>query len=265
MFTKLLTLFFICFGALYGQVHFVVVIPSYNNEPYVAANLASVAEQTYTNWTLLYTNDCSTDKTGLLAERFIQERGLSQKCKITHNPQRKGAMYNFYKMIHSAAKDSVIVHVDGDDRLAHPYVLERLAEIYDSSDTWVTYGNYRPEPATFPSLCAPFPDHVMRERRFRYHPWVSSHLKTYYAALFQKIDKADLQDQGKFVQAASDVAYMMPILEMASQGHIKFIQEILYIYNANNPLNDHKVAQAKVIEIDRKIRSRKRYEALRSL
>lgn len=265
MFTKCLIFLALATCPLFAHIEFVIVTPSYNNERYCIANLSSVAKQTYPHWTLLYTNDCSSDKTGLLAETYIQEQGLSKKCKITHNPSRKGAMHNIYKMVHAAPSTSVIVHLDGDDQLAHPRVLERLAEVYRNPSVWVTYGNYISDPDHIESLCRPFPEQVMKERLFRSHPWVSSHLKTYYAALFHEIDKKDLQDQGAFVDAASDVAFMMPILEMASYGHIKFIPEVLYIYNFQNPLSDQKVRVLRVEEVDRKIRSRKRYEALRCL
>jgi hypothetical protein len=52
---------------------------------------------------------------------------------------------------------------------------------------------------------------------------------------------------------------------MASWGHIKYIPEVLYIYNFQNPISDQKVQRAKVEEIDKKIRTRKRYEAMRTI
>ncbi len=43
--------------------------------------------------------------------------------------------------------------------------------------------------------------------------------------------------RGKFVPICSDLAYMLPMFEMASQGHIRYIEKILYIYN-DQDLND---------------------------
>ena len=42
---------------------FVIITPSYNNEEWVEPNLASMLNQTYTNWRTIYINDCSTDNT----------------------------------------------------------------------------------------------------------------------------------------------------------------------------------------------------------
>ena len=42
---------------------FVIITPSYNNEDWAEANLASMLNQTYTNWRNIYVNDCSTDNT----------------------------------------------------------------------------------------------------------------------------------------------------------------------------------------------------------
>ena len=45
------------------QNKFKIVIPSYNNEQWVEPNMASILNQTYTNYDVLYINDASTDNT----------------------------------------------------------------------------------------------------------------------------------------------------------------------------------------------------------
>ena len=42
---------------------FTIITPSYNNIDWVEYNLASILNQTHTNWRLLYIDDCSTDGT----------------------------------------------------------------------------------------------------------------------------------------------------------------------------------------------------------
>ena len=42
---------------------FKIVIPSYNNEQWIEHNVASILNQTYTNYDVLYINDASTDDT----------------------------------------------------------------------------------------------------------------------------------------------------------------------------------------------------------
>jgi hypothetical protein len=37
-----------------------------------------------------------------------------------------------------------------------------------------------------------------------------------------------------------DMAMMLPMIEMAN-GHFQFIPDVLYIYNDNNPISEHKL------------------------
>lgn len=51
-----------------------VIIPAYNAEPWLAAAVASVQAQTFTNWELIIVNDGSTDGTILAAHTFGDPR-----------------------------------------------------------------------------------------------------------------------------------------------------------------------------------------------
>ena len=60
---------------------------------------------------------------------------------------------------------------------------------------------------------------------------------------------------------AWDLAMMLPMLEM-SGFHSKFIPDILYIYNTENPLNDHKVNLNLQQKLSHQILSSPKYEKL---
>ena len=51
-----------------------VIMPSFNAEKYVSESIESVVNQTYTNWELLITDDCSTDRTPPLCNLLVQTR-----------------------------------------------------------------------------------------------------------------------------------------------------------------------------------------------
>ena len=53
-------------------------------------------------------------------------------------------------------------------------------------------------------------------------------MKSFYAALFKKIREQDLVYQGQFFPASAELAYMVPLLEMA-KDHLQFIPEVLYL------------------------------------
>ncbi|MCI0382105.1 MAG: glycosyltransferase family 2 protein [Chlamydiae bacterium] len=221
---------------------FVVIIPSFNNSSYVEKNLQSVLQQKYKNFRLIYIDDHSTDDTYEKASRLIRESGLQQRAILIRNEENLGALANIYRAVHSCDDREIVVLVDGDDYLAHEYVLTKLNKIYSSRDVWVTYGNFLnyPDFTQKPVSCKKFSKSVIRNNQFRKKEWVASHLRSFYVGLFKKIKLKDFIYRGRFFPMAGDLAVMFPLLEM-SRKHTAFIKDILYLYNRTNPLSDHKI------------------------
>ncbi len=115
--------------------------------------------------------------------------------------------------------------LEGEDSLAHEWVLQRLNAYYADPDLWLTFGQYRDFPSYELGVCRDF-----SEGKVRMEPFVASHLKTFYAKLFKQIRESDFVCGGKFLAACADLAYMIPMLEMA-HDHFSFIPDILYIQN----------------------------------
>jgi len=59
----------------------------------------------------------------------------------------------------------------------------------------------------------------------------------------------------------SDLAFMFPMLEMAGY-HIANIEKSIYVYNMDNPLNDHKKNLGLQQRTDLYIRSKEKYKRL---
>lgn len=223
-------------------IFFYVVIPSYNNEQYCIRNLESIVNQDYPHWKAIYINDLSSDRTGNIVEEYVIKRNLRHKIEIVHNWERKGMLANIYNAVRRAKKNWVVVTVDGDDSLRGNDVFSYLAGIYQNPDVWMTYGNWESEPkGRLPSDNEFIPDHIRLSNAFRTYKFCTTQLRTFYAGLFKKIKKSDLQSKGKFLMAAGDVAFMIPLLELCSRGHFHFIEKVIYNYNLYNPINDFKV------------------------
>ncbi len=224
-----------------AQKSFVVIIPSYNNAAYCAQNLLSVFSQDYPNFRIIYIDDASKDATYEVAKSLIEASPLRERVTLIHNETNQGALKNIYTAVHSCKNEEIIVTVDGDDFFAHSGVLSRLNKAYSNPSIWMTYGNYLDYPTykQDPLICKPFPSKVIRNNTFRASPWVSSHLRTFYAGLFKKIPVSDFLFEGVFLPMGWDLAFMLPMLEM-SGVHCLFIDEVLYLYNRSNPINDHK-------------------------
>lgn len=219
---------------------FVIIIPSYNNEQWCFKNLSSVLEQDYPYFRIIYIDDLSSDTTLSKVKAFIREYDADNKITLIANTQRKGACANFYYAIQSCNPNEIIVMLDGDDWLADNHVLSILNEAYADPSVWITYGQFKEFPSGYLGSAQALPQWVIETQSYREYDWVTSHLRTFYAFLFQKIKKEDLMYQDEFFPMAWDLAMMFPILEMAGQ-HSKFIPNILYIYNRATPINDNKV------------------------
>ena len=218
---------------LSSDKHFVFISASYNNAEWCERSLASVFSQDYTDWSIIYIDDCSTDGTGELVDRYVAECGMSDKVRIIHNEQRMLHCYNQYHAIHACPDNVIIAILDGDDWLAHDGVLTLLNEVYQE-DVWITYGQFWYHKRGALGCSRQIPHEVIKNNSIRKHPsWITSHMRTFYAGLYKKIKLEDLMYEGAFLPMSVDAAVMLPMIEMAG-WHSRFIKEIIYIYNDAN-------------------------------
>jgi glycosyltransferase involved in cell wall biosynthesis len=212
---------------------FVIVVPSYNNSEWYKRNLDSIFAQTYAAYHVLYVDDCSTDGTADLVEAYSAVWGYADKITIIKNSARYGMLYNLYTAVHCCPDDVIIVVLDGDDWFAHNGVLASLNSVYQDAEVWMTYGQFAEYPSGKKGFCAPIPDYIASAHAYRLYDWVSSHLKTFYAGLFKQIPRDYFLRKGAFLRSAGDCATMFSLLELASV-HVKYIEDVLYIYNTQN-------------------------------
>lgn len=222
-----------------AEKEIVVIIPSYNNKEWYERNLHSIFMQQYTHYRVIYIDDCSTDGTYELVRTYIKKCGQEHRVTLIHNEQRKGALENLYDAIHTCPNQAIVVTIDGDDWTKHEMVFAKINEVYKDQRIWLTYGQYEVYPDNSLGICHALPEQVIKYHAYRQYEWVSSHMRTFYAWLFKKVHKEDLQHDGHFYETTWDQAFMFPMLEMASD-HVQFIPDILYVYNQANPLNDFK-------------------------
>jgi glycosyltransferase involved in cell wall biosynthesis len=237
---------------------FVIVIPSYKNEKWCAKNIQSVLNQDYEHFRVIYTDDCSPDKTFGIVSSLCKH---ATNVTLIKNKVRVGAMENLYNMIHSCEDNEIVITVDGDDWLPDNDVLTKLNKIYQTNDILMTYGQYKNSNDGALGCAAQYPKDVVDKAAFRKHSWYASHLRTFYAGLFKKIKKDDFLLKGKFYEMTYDMAIMFPMLEMAGDKSM-YIPDIMYIYNMDNPLNDTKVNAQLQRDLDKLIRGKQKYTKL---
>ena len=219
---------------------FVIITASYKNAEWYKRNLDSLFNQNYDNYRIIYVDDASPDSTGALVADYIKECHQENKVTLIRNPERLGAVANIYNAAHMCRPEEIILIVDGDDWLAHDNVLNRLNAVYQDPNVWATYGQFMWFPFALEGFAYPTSADVIANNNFRGAAWNITHLRTYYAAVYQHIKKEDLLFEGRFYPMTGDLAVMYPIMEMCG-AHTVFVPDIIYIYNAENSINDNKV------------------------
>ncbi len=88
-----------------------IVMPAYNAEKFIAEAILSVQAQTYSNWELLIVDDCSTDDTAGIVERFARE---DTRIRYYKQPENAGAAKARNKAI-EMAQGRYLAFLDSDD------------------------------------------------------------------------------------------------------------------------------------------------------
>ena len=266
---KMIQWFFsiLCVTACFGQTEtesnkpIVVVICSYNNRKFCQRNLESVLDQNYSNYRIIYVDDCSPDGTADAVEELVRNHPNKYRFNLIRNKSRRKAMENLWRAIHMCKNEEIVITLDGDDWLPNNDVLSTVASYYEDPNVWVAYSNYTTFPYRKPGISRPWNQSKIDSVGVRKHRYVVSHLRSFYAGLFKQVKLQDLTYKGNFVPTTYDLAMFFPMLEMAA-GHIRFMKEKLYIYNVVNPISDCKVRKLLQAKIDKYTRRLKPYQPI---
>lgn len=241
---------------------FIIIVPFYNVEKWIKYNIRSIKKQKYTNFKCILIDDISTDDTVSIVESEIFN---DDRFILIKNKEKKFALQNIVEAIDFAdcSDEDIIVTLDGDDWLHSPSVFEYLNLFYQKKNCWITYGSYVEYPnKNVGKFAKQIPNEVIFNNTFRESPWTASHLRTFKFHLWNQIKRQDLLDsEGKFYRMTWDLAFMFPMLEMAGERSC-YIDELLYVYNVSNPLNDHKVDNSYQVRLEKEIRSKPKYERI---
>lgn len=90
-----------------------IVIPTYNQEKFIAQAIESALSQDYNNLEVIISDDNSSDST----EEIVKTYHTNKKLKYFKNPINFGRVGNYYKALYEYAKGSYVLNLDGDDFL----------------------------------------------------------------------------------------------------------------------------------------------------
>ena len=241
------------------QNNFIIIVPSYNNEDWIEYNVASILNQTYTNYEVLYIDDCSTDDTLYKTMEFV---GRLDNWTVIKNESNKRRGYNispYNPNLQYFVKDDedILVFVDGDDWLYDDYVLEQLNEFYNKGDYWMTYGGMVCYPSGLPGnpQNSPYSDQVHQANAYRKDHWRASHLRTFKWHLYKQIRKEDLcyNKTGEYY-----------CLEMCPQSKIGVLDFHSYVFNETPSNRERGIAREEEagMDLENEIRNKDPYSKI---
>src|SRR5688572_1870647 len=99
-----------------------VIIPNYNHASYLRQRIESVLNQTYKNIELIILDDCSTDNSREIIEKY---RGHPKVSHIVYNEKNSGSTFKQWKKGIELAKGEWIWIAESDDWCEHT-LLENL-------------------------------------------------------------------------------------------------------------------------------------------
>jgi glycosyltransferase involved in cell wall biosynthesis len=236
----------------------VIVTTSYNCAEYIEQCIGSIMGQEFKDFKCYITDDMSTDNSVNVIKAMIKG---DDRFILIENIEKLYQPGNYDQVIRNNPDiydNEVIVEIDGDDWLPDCNTLGRIDATYKSENIWIANGSFKYSNGTKGFAAPPKNFDTIRQAQF-----TASHMRTWRAFLWRAIDQDYLKDDnGIYWEVAGDLAFMFPMLEMAGPEHYFFMNEINYIYNETNPLNDHKVNMSKVSNAVKALRARPKYERL---
>lgn len=208
----------------------------WNASEYVENCLNSIKSQTYKNYKVFLIDDVSTDDSVDKVKKLIDG---DDRFSLIVNKEKKGKLKNIDDLLIDDElfdDEDIIIELDGDDWLYNENVIEKIYKIYnEDKNLWLTNGSFIYSNGQF-GFSSKVNYKTIRKDIFKF-----SHLRTWKCHLWRNINEESfLDDNGNYFMSAPDVAYSFPLVELAGDKHYKYIPDIMYVYNAESPYNEHK-------------------------
>lgn len=114
-----------------------IITPLYNSEKFIKETLESVLNQTYKNWEMIIVDDCSSDRSVEIVEKYQQK---DERIKLLKNKKNLGGAGARNRGIESA-RGKYIAFLDSDD-LWKNNKLEKQIIFMEKNNVLFSYSNY---------------------------------------------------------------------------------------------------------------------------
>ena len=245
-----------------------VISPFYNGKEYIERMIMSVATQDYDNYTHIMIDDCSEDGSYEHIVDIISSlpSHLIEKFTVIKNSINKGAVFNQVNTIKNIEPEAIIMLLDGDDALVPDNnIFNYYNSLFANDKTDYAYGSCWSLADNIPLIAQPYPKHIREAKAYRNHKFnwgmPYPHLRVFRKKLLDSVDESVFKDENdRWFKAGGDNATFYNIIEQADPNKVVAVQDIFYLYNDVNPLNDYKVNgelqnknAAKITNSDKKV------------
>lgn len=243
-----------------------VFIPAYNNAKFIKHTIDCIINQTYTNWELIISDDCSTDNTVEIIKTYSDNR-----IRLIEQTKNLGLVGNWNSLI-PELKGEFVKLVCGDDLISNTCLEKQIAVFLSQKNSNI-------------SLVTSFTDLINEEgkklmtKKFPFKSGLISSKKAIVANFLFGTNKIGEPSCGLFKrevfekigQYNSSNTYMVDLefwLRVLTLGNLFVIPEALASFRINTEATTTKISnnQAKLfIEFAKKIHQDKRFHVSKIL
>jgi len=209
------------------EIMYYILIRGRNCEAFIDRCVSSLYSQTLNNWRAMIVLDQPKDGS---VKKAMAYKGI--KIYVHENETRKGLCQNMWFGVNLIKEqfyprpEDVICILDADDYL-DPKALNIINKHYERKGCLATYGSYiKLSKGRKTKISAPYPNGV----KVRASKWHGSHFKTFKFKLWEIVPQSYFQHDGKWGEAASDLALMFSILELAGLARSNHISKPIYYW-----------------------------------
>lgn len=208
-----------------------IIMPSYNAARFISESIDSVRTQTYSNWELLITDDCSKDNTLDIVRKYEQ---LDHRVRIFVLPNNSGAAAARNNSLRHA-KGQFIAFLDSDD-IWKPKKLEHQLSFMCSNNYALTFTNYElmTEDGHLLSKILDMPNSLTYDQYLK---------NTAIGCLTTMVDKTKVGDFSMpLIRSSQDMATWLLLLKRTERAYA--LNENLATYRLVNNSNSSKKIKA---------------------
>ena len=204
-----------------------VIIPNYNHSKYLGERIESVLNQAYENFEVIILDDCSTDNSKSVIEKY---RGHPKVSHIVYNEINSGSTFKQWKKGFGLAEGEYIWIAESDDIAHRDFLLKLITAIGEdvmvtlaaSAITLIDEGGEIIGYASISKL-----KHVKRysgKSFIRQNMLLGNHLFNASSAIFRKDALKNIDEKYTTLRASGDYLFW---IELACQGNMVEIPDRL--------------------------------------